>query len=179
MHRFPIRLSDEISKIRENAATMLETSRLEEASLRRLLETAAAEGRRLVRVLEEAEAARDEALAASKGVGGEANELRQLLATEREGKKKNQRATEAEITSKVRKRKSQEVLGSIVVYVGWGFGVLRRHILQVLFPSSFQRRVLSSVWASPSKVSYTSMRETALLRLERFPELSAGLSTLV
>ena len=41
------RLSDEVSKLQEKTSAMLEVSRLEEASLRRLHETAAAEGRRL------------------------------------------------------------------------------------------------------------------------------------
>lgn len=100
-YRSPIRLNGEISKIRENAASMLETARLEEASLRRLLETAAAEGRRLVKALGEAEVARDDALAAGQGAGGQANELRQQLERMKDEKEGFERATTAEIASKV------------------------------------------------------------------------------
>lgn len=102
-YRSSIRLNGEITKIRENAASMLETARLEEASLRRLLETAAAEGRRLVKVLEKTEAARDDALAAGKGVGGQVNELRQQLERMKDEKEGFERATTAEIASKVRR----------------------------------------------------------------------------
>ncbi|CAM9691109.1 unnamed protein product [Ectocarpus sp. 12 AP-2014] len=94
------RLNGEIIKLRENAAAMVETSRLEEASLRRLLETAAAEGRRLTKALEQTEAARDEALAIGRGAGGEAEGLRDRLARERKEKEAFERSATAEIASK-------------------------------------------------------------------------------
>lgn len=100
-HECKIRLGQEVAKLRENAAAMLETSRLEEASLRRLLETAAAEGRRLMKALEQAEAARDEALAAGRGAGGEAAGLRETLRKERREKDALERGAAAEIASKV------------------------------------------------------------------------------
>ena len=80
---------------------MVETSRLEEAALRRLLETASAEGRRLMKALETAEAARDEALAAGRGAGGEAEGLRDRLRKERSEKEAFERGAAAEIASKV------------------------------------------------------------------------------
>ena len=83
---------------------MLETSRLEEASLRRLLETAAAEGRRLMKALEQAEAARDEALAAGRGAGGEAEGLRERLRREKGEKEAFERGAAAEIAAKVEPR---------------------------------------------------------------------------
>ncbi|CAN0136347.1 unnamed protein product, partial [Scytosiphon promiscuus] len=94
------RLSGEVFKLRENAAAMLETSRLEEASLRRLLENASAEGRRLVKALEHAEAARDEAQAAGRGAGGEAEGLRDRLRKEKGEKEAFERGAAAEIASK-------------------------------------------------------------------------------
>lgn len=80
---------------------MVETSRLEEVSLRRLLETAAAEGRRLMKALELAEAARDEALAEGRGAGGEADGLRERLRREKGEKEALERGAAAEIASKV------------------------------------------------------------------------------
>lgn len=80
---------------------MLETSKLEEASLRGLLETAAAEGRRLVKDLRSAEAARDEALAVGKGAGGEADGLRERLKRELDEKQAFQKGVSAELASKV------------------------------------------------------------------------------
>ncbi|CAB1115098.1 unnamed protein product [Ectocarpus sp. CCAP 1310/34] len=94
------RLNGEIIKLRENATAMVETSRLEEASLRRLLENAAAEGRRLTKALEQTEAARDEALAVGRGAGGEAEGLRERLARERKEKEAFERSAVAEIASK-------------------------------------------------------------------------------
>lgn len=80
---------------------MVETSRLEEASLRRLLETAAAEGRRLAKALEQTEAARDEALAVGRGAGGEAEGLRDRLTRARKENEAFERSATAEIASKV------------------------------------------------------------------------------
>lgn len=80
---------------------MVETSRLEEASLRRLLENASAEGRRLVKALERAEAARDDALVAGRGAGGEAEGLRERLGREKAEKEAFERGAAAEIASKV------------------------------------------------------------------------------
>ena len=80
---------------------MLEVSRLEQASLRRLHETAAAEGRRLVTALALAETARDEALAVGKGAGGEAEVLRERLKKELDEKKAFETAAAEEIASKV------------------------------------------------------------------------------
>lgn len=80
---------------------MVETARLEEASLRRLLETAAAEGRRLMKALELAEADRDEALAQGRGAGGEAEGLRESLRRERCEKDALEKGAAAEIASKV------------------------------------------------------------------------------
>lgn len=80
---------------------MVETARLEEMSLRRLLETAATEGRRLMKALELAEAARDEALVQGRGAGGEAEGLRESLRRERGEKEALERGTTAEIASKV------------------------------------------------------------------------------
>lgn len=96
-----IRLDGEVSKLRQNAVEMLETSKREEASLRRLLETAAAEGRRLETALRSAESARDEALAVGKGVGGEAAGLKAQLAKELDEKSAFQRGVSAELASKV------------------------------------------------------------------------------
>ncbi|CAM9566020.1 unnamed protein product [Pylaiella littoralis] len=93
-------LSKEISKLRDTAAAMVETARLEEMSLRRLLETAATEGRRLMKALELAEAARDEALVQGRGAGGEAEGLRESLRRERGEKEALERGTTAEIASK-------------------------------------------------------------------------------
>lgn len=90
----------------------METSRLEEASLRRLLETAAAEGRRLVKALEKAEAVRDEALAVGRGVGGEAQGLREQLRKELDEKEAFERGAAAEIASKV-------PIVSIVITIIW------------------------------------------------------------
>lgn len=87
--------------MQENAAAMLETFKFEEASLRRLLETAAAEGRRLVKDLRSAEEARDEALAMGKGIGGEAKGLRERLKQELDEKEAFQRGVSAELASKV------------------------------------------------------------------------------
>lgn len=80
---------------------MVETFRLEEAALRRLLETASAEGRRLMKALELAEAAREEALAAGRGAGGEAEGLRDRLRKEKNDKEAFERGAAAEIASKV------------------------------------------------------------------------------
>lgn len=102
LQKLPSRLADEVAKLRENASAMLEASRLEEASLRRLLETAAAEGRRLVKELERAEAARDEALAVGRGVGGEAEGLRERLRKVLDEKTAFEKGAAAELTSKVR-----------------------------------------------------------------------------
>lgn len=92
----------EVSKLRADASAMLETSRMEEASLRRLLETASLEGRRLVKALSSAEAARDAALAVGKGAGGEAKGLREQLAKEMDEHEAFQRGATAELASKVR-----------------------------------------------------------------------------
>lgn len=88
-------------KLRNDAAASLETFRREEDSLRRLLETAAEEGRRLVVERAAAETARDEALVAGRGAGGEAHELRQRLKRELEEKDAFVRETEVELSSKV------------------------------------------------------------------------------
>lgn len=69
--------------------------------MRRLLETAAAEGRRLTKALEQTEAARDEALAVGRGAGGEAEGLRDRLARERKEKEAFERSATVEIASKV------------------------------------------------------------------------------
>lgn len=95
-------MTEEAAKARKNADVMLETSRLEEASLRRLLETATAEGRRLVEALQLTEAARDKALAAGRGAGGEANDLRESLKKAMEDKGAFERGATVEIASKVR-----------------------------------------------------------------------------
>lgn len=98
----PSRLTDEVTKLRENASAMLETSRLEEASLRRLLETAAVEGRRLVKDLDLTERARDEALTVGRGAGGEAEGLRERLRKVLDEKSSFEKSATAEIGSKVR-----------------------------------------------------------------------------
>lgn len=96
------RLAEDVAKLKERASAMLETSKLEEASLRKLLETAAAEGRRLIAALRSAENARDEALVVGKGVGGEAEELRGRLEKELDEKGAFQREVSMELASKVR-----------------------------------------------------------------------------
>lgn len=95
------RLANEVAKLREDASAMMETSRLEEASLRRLLETASAEGRRLAKILTAAEATRDEALEARRGAGGEADVLRRRLSQEIDEKQSFQRESETELAFKV------------------------------------------------------------------------------
>lgn len=60
-------LTEAIAKLRDDACVMVETSRLEEASLRCFLEAATTKGQGLVKTLGLTEAARDEALAGNRG----------------------------------------------------------------------------------------------------------------
>lgn len=95
------RLASTVTELREAAAVSVETSRREEGSLRRRLESTQAEARRLAETLNAVEAARDEALEARRGAGDDAEGLRRLLAREIDEKRAFQRDATAALSAKV------------------------------------------------------------------------------
>lgn len=90
-----------MTELREAAAVSVETSQREEGSLRRRLESTQVETRRLAETLSAVEAARDEAMEARRGAGGEAEGLRRLLAREIDEKRAFQRDATAALSTKV------------------------------------------------------------------------------